>query len=98
MNQTHTIEQNPLLDRLHHRLIELVDLATLLTAQARRDRLGAIMRQARSIGYTLHAARDLLDQIGEDYAAAASAYVAAGERMLHELNDQLQRHRIEATA
>jgi len=82
------------LPQLDDRLRELVDLSSLITTRARRERLDSIMRRARSIGYTLHAARDMLDQIGSEYADAARAYVAAGERMLHDLNDEMDRAEI----
>lgn len=77
-----------------NRLRELVDLATLLTGRARRARLDALMRRARSVGFTLHAARDVLDSIGSEYIDAARAYISAGAKILHDLADQIDRAEI----
>lgn len=75
-------------------LRELIEEATQLAGRARRARLDWILRQLRAAGHTLHAARDLLDQIGAEYIDAARAYISAGAKMLQDLTAQIDRAEI----
>lgn len=77
-----------------HSLRELVNVATKLAGRARRARLDWQLRQLRAAGHTLHAARDLLDQIGVEYIDAARAYIAAGTQLLQDLEAEIDRHEI----
>lgn len=72
-----------------NRLRELVNRAAMLTGRARRARLDPLMHRSRSIGLTLHAARDILDQEGPDFIDAASAFISSAERMLTDLDHEI---------
>jgi hypothetical protein len=70
-------------------LLNLIDVTRRLAQTARRYRSTRILRFARANGFAFDAAVNILDTLGAEYVATASAVVDAGQIQFELLHDEL---------